>query len=377
MSASLVLCSYSAIFALGTIRGDIAPAALNVWGLVFAARLLRDPRTLRAEIACASCFGLAFLAKPTTLFGLAATCTTLFLKGSRHRLGAWRLLVLTVAGVVVLLAAANAASDGRMLESLVADATAGGGIRSLVSGPWRFLYAAVRQDPLSITLFVMFSAGLVTLPPSGWRDLTTWAGVFTLLAMGLIYGTPGVDFNHLIDFYAVGLVFVIVQIARGRLPSQSAGTAIAISAILSMAMLGSEFRRMREYGDVTRLPEVARQVREMDNEGKPLFAQNPLIPILNGTRPFLLDPWMFRMLGRNDARLRQSLNEKVREQFFAVVVLGGFSEGFSADPRTVSGQSFFADWYGSDFLPTLFANYELTSSLPPYFIYRRRQDHPR
>ena len=109
----------------------------------------------------------------------------------------------------------------------------------------------------------------------------------------------------MIDFYAVGLVFVIVPIARGRLPSQSSGTAIAIAAIFSMAMLGSEFRRMREYGDVTRLPEVARQVREM------------------------------------------------------------------------SGKSFFADWYGSDFLPTLFANYELTSSLPPYFIYRRRQDHPR
>ncbi len=341
-SAALAMCSYSAVFALATIRGDILPAALNVWGLVFGARLMRGTsRPGTNGLAAGACFCLAFLAKPTTVFGLAAAGTALFLK-SKQRGRALKLVVFTVGAAVVLLAAVNLLSDGRMLESFQASGTGGAGLSQFLDGPRRFMYAAVRQDPMSITLLVLAMTGLIAMPYSGWSELPTWAAVYALIAMVIIYGIPGVDFNHLIDFYAIALVFIIVQIARHRLPRQSVGLALALSAALSIVMLAGEFKQIADSGEVAQLPEVARYIRQINRPHQPLFAQHPLIPIMNGQPVFLLDPWMFKMIGPDDPRIRRSLDEKVSRRYFGVVVVGGFIGAGSraADPRTESGRQY-------------------------------------
>src|SRR5262245_10486564 len=145
-SAGLAFCTFAGLFALVTIRGDILAAALNIWGLVFGARLLRPDGRPSNEWAAAACFCLAFLAKSTTLFGLAAVATALFLRGGGSRLRAFRLVISAVGAAVVVLALVNVASDGRMLESLRATATGGAGRWQLFMSPLEVLNDLVRQD---------------------------------------------------------------------------------------------------------------------------------------------------------------------------------------------------------------------------------------
>ena len=70
--ALLTLCTSAGVFALTTVRGDLLPAALNLWGVVFAVRAFREERIAIAIGAAAVLFSLAIFAKVSAGFGLVA-----------------------------------------------------------------------------------------------------------------------------------------------------------------------------------------------------------------------------------------------------------------------------------------------------------------
>src|SRR5262249_60171443 len=88
-ACTLTLGLYSQQLALVEVRGDLLPAALNLWGLVV---FVSNRRKLGLTAAL---FTLAFLAKMTTVFGAMAAALSLLFAGQRKaalRLAGWMAL---------------------------------------------------------------------------------------------------------------------------------------------------------------------------------------------------------------------------------------------------------------------------------------------
>jgi hypothetical protein len=67
---------------------------------------------------------------------------------------------------------------------------------------------------------------------------------------------------------------------------------------------------------------------------RPIFAENPLIPILAGERPYVADLFNLILMTRHDAAFRARLIDRVRGGEFGAVVISNWPDVF---PRDVAG----------------------------------------
>jgi len=356
----LTLCTLAGVFALSTVRGDLLPAALNIWGIFHALRAFRQDRGAARMAMAAGLFTLAVLAKVTAVYGVLAMALYGALNGRPTR--ALALAGVTAVATLLLLLAANAASDGRMLASMRASATPGARLWDYLHAPMTFLNILVRQDPMSIVVTTLFFVGLAAIPWHAWREPATVIALASLAVLVALFSSPGIDFNHFIDFLGFALIFVGYQITRGRIPASLVTRALSVAATMSIVLFFYDVREGRppfENGPVGAVRAYLRQV----NVGQgPVLSWNPLFPALEGERSFLLDPFMFRLLRRDDARFSSVLDARLTTRSFGAVVL--------QTPSSQAGLAVLADIFGPDFMPTLTANYELVAEFPPYFVYR-------
>src|SRR5664279_3146381 len=100
------------------------------------------------------------------------------------------------------------------------------------------------------------------------------------------------------------------------------------------------------------------------NISKPILSENPIIPLLAGQSPYVMDPWMLRMIGRRNLDFERPLLEGFQNQSFGAVVL------CMADPRTNYGRVWYeTESFGSGFVPALNRNYRLASVVDDQMIY--------
>jgi hypothetical protein len=82
--APLTLCSSPGVFAINTIRGDLLPVTLNLWGVVFAWRMFKRER-LGDFLAATVFFVLAILAKATAAYAVGAVAIAIIFNGKPRR----------------------------------------------------------------------------------------------------------------------------------------------------------------------------------------------------------------------------------------------------------------------------------------------------
>jgi len=350
--APLTLCSSPGVFAINTIRGDLLPVALNLWGVVFAWRMFKRERPLDF-LAATAFFVLAILAKATAAYAAGAVAIAIILNRKPRR--GFLLAAATVFAAALLLAAANAASDGRMLESMRA-CMFGGGLSNTLRAPMSTVYVLIRQDPLCSLLLIFFFVSLLTMPPEGWREPLTWLAIGSLAMTVLLFASPGVDINHLLDFYAMTTLFIGYQVVRERLAPALATRAMAVGVAFTLCAAYLDVRHSMLDGEIANRPAVRTLVRQV-RSGKPILASDGFIPSAENERSFMLDNWMYQMLRRTDPRFDQLLQSKIAERHFGAVVLQSDVNGMPA-------------LYGDTFAPTLLANYELAGRFPPYVVFR-------
>ena len=351
--APLTLCSSPGVFAVNTIRGDLLPVTLILWGGVFAVRALKSDRAWDVGAAIAF-FVLAILAKATAAYAMAALAVTLILNGRPRRAAA--LAAGTLAGAAALLLLANVASEGRMFEVMRACMFAGG-LSNVLRAPMSAVYVLIRQDPLCSLLLIFFFVSLMTLPWEGWKEPLTWLALAALAMTVFLFASPGVDINHLLDFYVVTTLFIGYQIVRGRLFRALATRAIAVGAVFTMFAAYLDVRHSMLDGEMNRRAAARRLVNQVRVDGKPILSSDGFIPSSQGERSYMLDNWMYQMLRRTDARFDAALQTKLEERYFGAVVLMTDVGGMPA-------------LYGDEFAPALSANYELAGRFPPYVVFR-------
>jgi len=261
----------------------------------------------------------------------------------------------TVLAAALLLAVANAASDGRMLESMRA-CMFGGGLSNTLRAPMSAVYVLIRQDPLCSLLLIFFFVSLLTMPRDGWREPLTWLAIGSLAMTVFLFASPGVDINHLLDFYSMTALFIGYQVVRERLAPALATRAMAVGVAFTLCAAYLDVRHSMLDGEISNRPVVRQLVRQVRN-GKPILASDGFIPSAENERSFMLDNWMYQMLRRTDPRFDRLLQSKIAQRYFGAVVL---QSDVNAMPAL----------YGDTFAPTLLANYELAGRFPPYVVFR-------
>lgn len=360
-SALFLLCSESTQLALLTIRGDVLPAALVVWGLWACAG---PAMGLRQWALAAIFFTLAFSAKVTAVYAPAAVFLYFLLSGRRRQ--AWTVAALAAGGFAVVICAILIASHGRAFEILLESATAGSPWTSIFHVPQRFATYTGVEDLGGFPFLVLATAALLAWPGRFWRDLPP---LYFLSAVAVILGiftTVGTDYNHLIDLHAAAVILLAVWVSRADRQQELFGlAALTVAALMAFFPAARNFR----HGvDITPRRQQFRAVLQtVANNPKPILSDNPLIPILAGQTPYVLDPFLFRVFNSRDPRFAEPLWKMLQNKNFSAVVT-------LVDPNSKLGTAVYEqDFFGPGFRKNLLENYKLSGKMEGNYIFLPRQ----
>jgi hypothetical protein len=364
--AGFVLAAYCYSTTAAGLKGDLLPAGLNLWGLAAVAATQRHKFSLML-LAAAICFVLAMATKLTSIFGIAAAALWLISRKDWPR--AVLLGAVWLVGIAVAALATQWASDGRAYAIFKLCAAGGGGLTQLLHGPHRMAYDAIHNDRVFVC-FWLLAAGLIVIGRKAKAPLRQWASLpailFTVTTLGTaaIYGSPGTNCNHLVDLQASAVVVIAASFQScrpwGRCAALAATAIVLISAILSGVKTVSIMRENRHGTMMSALADADRSTAT-----GPLLAENPILPILQGRRPYMLDSFMFRAVWMRDPKIADRFwNDLSRRQFRAVILSG---------PPWDSTRSGNAGNFGPGFIDLLQQDYELIGHRGEYWVYLPKQ----
>ncbi|MEY2878598.1 MAG: hypothetical protein RLZZ15_978 [Verrucomicrobiota bacterium] len=306
------------------VKADVLAAACSAGGLAAAVHWQERGRMRHALLACV-CFAAAILAKFTDGFAFAAIVVWLVVRRQRTKAGV--LLAGTLGLVALGLAAAVWASEGRIVDAFAACATGGASF----SYGWRFLawftIVAV-QDPFFLALFV----AAIIAARRRWRrnglDLATCYFVITALGTTLIFASPGTDSNHLVDLLVASVAVLAVEISHGSLGGGARWAASAFAcAVVATWLPGMPSVRhyFAKIGRPTRAAVEELAARLTSAGTRRLLSENPLLPIMLGQRPEVMDCFSLRLVAGRTPSVKTEFLENLSARRYTAVVLQDWS----------------------------------------------------
>ncbi|HYG69557.1 MAG TPA: hypothetical protein VD838_17920, partial [Anaeromyxobacteraceae bacterium] len=191
------------------------------------------------------------------------------------------------------------------------------------------------------------------------------ASLWLVAALGAtvgIFAAPGTGMNHLAELQAAGMTTLGVLAssragAAATLARAGAATAAVAGLVVAIGLLRADLSGSRLAAARAALADAPRAF------GAPILSEDPLVPILAGERPILLDPFMHRIAAERDGALADRLAVRIAAGEFAAVILLADAAGPDADA-----------WYGrihlgSGPLAAIRDRYRLVARHPPYHVY--------
>jgi hypothetical protein len=364
--ALLMLSSETLQYLLITIRSDALATAMGIWGIYFC---LAGARKRWYLAAAAACFSLAFASKATAEFALGAAVVALFLAGKKWQAG--KVLLLTVVGFLCVLGLMQLGSAGRALRVIRECASAGYPPLGLLRGGELFLRTLWVQDQGGFLLFLLALGTLVSLPARAWKQLPAVLFILTLGGTVFIFSYLSQDANHLLDLSIASVVLVISPLASARehapSPAMDHRFRLGLLAFVVLLSLGWITTKLR-HGETRPLHRNRIEaVRRLEHVQGPVLAENPLVPVLLHQKVYMLDPFMFGALRKNNPKFADPMLTKLRDREFGAIVL-------AHDPRTEEGRELLGSVvFGYDFLKDLDQYYSLSGQVGDNLIYFPRK----
>jgi hypothetical protein len=338
-----------------SIRGDLLPTTLVVLGLaVCLAGNLGRWRLLGASVL----FAMAFATKPTSLYGVGAVVLWLLLQ---RQIGKAALLLVATgvecAGVIGLTALT---SGGRFITVFRACATTAG--YNLPAGVWRLINMPALGMPVDFVFLILGFAGFLLLAR---KKLTSLPVVFFACAVAstaIVMGADGTNLNHFVDVGVASVVVFAAWMFDGETREREFGAAalLMVTVFASCATFYSA-RHTKDgggyfdFGYSSSLNEAAAFIGKTD---KPILASHPLLPILAGQQPYMLDVWMFRIVSDTHPEYERHLSDAIRQRKFGAIVL--------EEDLGVNYLPYFLPRQETD---DIRANYVLVKKLPRAYIF--------
>jgi hypothetical protein len=298
----LALASRTAFIAVAGIRGDILPVGLAVMGLALLPR-----ERGRSVLPAAALLSLSLLTKQTVVWAPAGAAVALIV------VGAWGTLA-RLAGAVAALTLAGIAgafwlSHGEMLASFRAVATAGGlsvaYLRSLgYARPGEVIWA------LGGPLLTVFRGRRAFANP------LCAAGFISVPVTILMFLSPGLHVNHLVDATALGALAAGAAFADEDVRRWAKGVLIAgtVFGLAEAALLD---------GIVIKPGELDQAAAALPAGTAPVLSDNPWVPLLAGERAFALDAYAVQQTRNGSPTVTRALLGGLDECRFRAVVLMG------------------------------------------------------
>jgi hypothetical protein len=363
-SAVALLAAGSVQMSLSTPQADGLAAALNVWGL---AAIAGPPHGSRRVLLASLLFTLAWSAKLTTVFGLAVAFIWLLATG--YKRVAWLLAGETLCGYLLVAGTMIVASRGRVVQIFRACASGGADWRFIASGPWRMLSMAIYTDPglvlfavvaLSVLAGLLFSTKLL-------QNLPVLFLIGTLAITMMIFGSPGTAGNHLLDVQVASLILLATWVGNAASPFHKQLGVYALALLMIIAAMPL-LRHVKTWSPWYHPHQFQRVIEIVGPTDKMILSENPIIPVLAGQQPYVLDPWMVQLLGKRIPHFEEPLLERLRKRSFSAVVLtaDASQQGVRWWYDTVS--------FGPGFVPALLENYRVAQVIDRDYIYLPRTE---
>jgi len=354
---AFAVAGFSMQFGMTSIRGDLLPIALNIWGVIFCT----DIKKIRPFIASIF-FTLAFSAKITSVYGVFAVSVWLFLNS--HTKSAFKLCVFTGLGILIVIAVMYFGSSGRVFNIMSLCSSGGASLMSIVRGPLKLFYHLTKND---IPLFCLFCFALfrfftipkekrISLPVVYWLS-SIWITIF-------IFGSPGTVSNHLVDLH-IASVFILASDFTGKKMNYNMQTAIfALIAFILITPTVRGFFSSSNLSHRKQIEDIISFIASQDKSEKPILSENPFIPVLAEEKIYLQDAFMFRLMKINDVSLAAPLYKKIEETGFKAIV-------FLNNPVK---PEWHPQWYeiahfGEGFIEAVQKRYIFAKNIGTYYIY--------
>jgi hypothetical protein len=245
----------------------------------------------------------------------------------------------TAAGALALLGIGNMISSGRALESFRACALAGSSLLSLFSPT--AVTRALELIGTSHLLTAIFLLTIVALATSAraWLKLPQLYFFAAAAITAIIFTSPGTILtSQIVDAYVAAIVVLTTAVSAERERRRAVGAAVLIAlGVWAAAQNISRIAGMIQAGAVRTGVEDRRNLAgEVKRCGGTVLSESPLIPILAGQRPVLLDPFAFHVVASNQPAVERDLIERITKREFACVVL-------EQDPASPKGRA----WYSN------------------------------
>jgi hypothetical protein len=351
-----LLAASSAQDALLTIREDGMASMFNVWGVALWVGNARSPRRL---IVSALLFTLAFATKESSVFGMVAVVIWLVVQNQKS--AAIRLLILSAVGYGLVVAGIYFGTHGEAYDLFRATVSSGSSLRRVLDAPGALLQTLPGYWAESV-LLPLAGAALVAGPGRKLATLPSLLFICTLGVTLIILSSEGAGGNHLLDLHVAAVVLFITAVAEWS-PSfgLSACTVAVLIALVSFIPV---------YRDVDSLPRRDQYREIADTIGRPagpILADNPLIPIIAGQRPYVTDAFMLRVIAEKRPAFAEPLWRMLAARQFAAVVL-------QDNPDTDDGKNIYTHFhFGGDFLRYLNENYQIDGTPGDHYVYIPRR----
>jgi hypothetical protein len=351
------------LFSAATVRGDLLPVVWQLAALVVVAGGTGSWRAALAGLLCA----LAVLTKVTA--GWAALAILCWYFANDRRAGAV-FLACWLGALGLALGALHLATSGRLLANFrAATDPAGPSLALFLKSPLRLVRFMATSDAVLQMLTPFALLECVRAAASRRWTVYHWATLFCLPVLLVIFADPGTASNHLVDLLALIVVLTgLLWASRGAWRGLADGLqAVLLAALLwglasqAARSLGVEARALLATGrNLTRGP--YRPLAEVVGDG-PLLSEDPLVPVLRGQPPVLLDPYAFVYLARKQPERAEELARRIRAHEFRYIVL----------LRRLDSPGVDEEWYrvllGPDVLKAIRASYRLQGEAEGYFVY--------
>jgi hypothetical protein len=365
----VALGTYSSGMAITMIRGDLMPAALDITALAIVAGIMKtgsaSPVVRSATFPALTAgviFGLTFLTKETTLFGVTASVIALWL--TQQRVAAF--IIAAISGTIGILGLVivQIASHGNFLLNLRTCATGGSLGWGITHLPITIFKITVLNDPLGCALLIAGIAAMLLMPARArfsLPGLLLWlTGAVTLV----LFLSPGIDKNHLIDLEIAAVVALAVYMSSGLKNGLITGRVVI--GLLLVAELWVGWRAL--HADLSEHVAMYRHVWRTaihDKSGSvvpgPVLTDYTLLPVLANQRPYMLDEYMIPVIAVHLPQIQTDIYDRLDRRFFSAVIL-------KADPT----KGYRLTVWGPDFTKHLNANYVYIHHEGNFTVYQRR-----
>ncbi|HEY1921720.1 MAG TPA: glycosyltransferase family 39 protein [Tepidisphaeraceae bacterium] len=338
------------------IKGDLLPAGLALWGLVFVVWSDEKRHSTLGLIVAGICFALALAVKVTSIFGIAAATIWLLFRRKYHEAA---ILALTwVLGVAVAVLVTQWASDGRAKAIFLICAGGGGNIGRMLQGPNLLLHDVAHQDRTLLAFWII--SIFIIAATRQWTSLSAILLLVVTAGTILIYGSPGTHLNHLVDMNIAAILVIGTLSAKSRALHSPVLAVTLLFVILAAVACLRQIGEIRRHDERGQINSALADTRTSIKDG-PILSQDPLLPLIDGERPYMLDPFIFRAIRSRKPEIADQFWQDLDGRHFKAVVL----HAPPSDPAFSSNEGDF----GPGFIDRLQRSYAPSSVHGSFYIF--------